>query len=84
MDTFDVNLLWHNINIIKKNTTHLIDTRKEVGLEINAEKTKYTLTSHHQNAGQNHDIMRANRAFEKKNDKVQIFMNEKNKSKFNS
>jgi hypothetical protein len=39
----------------------LIDASKEVGLEINIEKTKYMLLSHHQNAGQNWDIKIANR-----------------------
>jgi hypothetical protein len=29
---------------------------KEVGLEVNTEKTKYMLLSHHQNARQNHDL----------------------------
>jgi hypothetical protein len=33
----------------------LIDASKEAGLEVNAEKTKYMLLSHHQNAWQNHD-----------------------------
>jgi hypothetical protein len=33
--TDDVNLLRDNISTIKKNTETLIDTRKEVGLEIN-------------------------------------------------
>jgi hypothetical protein len=36
----------------------------EVGLEVNAENTKYMLLSRHQNAGQNHDIKIANRSFE--------------------
>jgi hypothetical protein len=53
----------------------LIGARKEVGLEVNTEKTKYMLLSHHQNAGQNHDIKLANRGFEK------IFWNDYNKSK---
>jgi ribosomal protein S2 len=35
-----------------------------VGLEVNAEKTKYMLLSRHQNAGQTHDIKIANRCFE--------------------
>jgi hypothetical protein len=39
----DVNLLGDNIDTIKKNTEILIDAGKEVGLEINVEKTKYML-----------------------------------------
>jgi hypothetical protein len=42
----------------------MIDNIKEVGPEVNAEKTKYMLLSHHQNAGQNHDIKVGNRCFE--------------------
>jgi hypothetical protein len=49
----DVNLLGRNIDSIKKKTETLIGASKEVGLEINAEKTKYMLLSYHQNAGQN-------------------------------
>jgi hypothetical protein len=60
----DVNLLGDNIVIIKKNTETLIDANKEVGLEVNTEKTKYMLLSRHQNAGQNHDIKIANRCYE--------------------
>jgi hypothetical protein len=45
-----------NIDTIQKNTQILIDASKEVGLEVNAENTKYMLLSRHQNAGQNHDI----------------------------
>jgi hypothetical protein len=33
----------------------LIDPSKQVGLEVNTEKTKYMLLSHHQNAGQNYN-----------------------------
>jgi alpha-D-ribose 1-methylphosphonate 5-triphosphate synthase subunit PhnL len=36
---------------------------KEVGLEVNVEKTKYMLVSHHQNVGQNQDIQIATRTF---------------------
>jgi hypothetical protein len=56
----DVNLLGDNIDTTKKNTETLIDASKEVGLEINVEKTKYMLLSRHQNAGQNRDIEIAN------------------------
>jgi hypothetical protein len=42
----DVNLLADNINTIKKNTETIIDARKEVGLEVNAERSKYMWKSH--------------------------------------
>jgi hypothetical protein len=41
----DVNLLEDNIDIINNNTQTLIDASKEVGLEVNVEKTKYMLVS---------------------------------------
>jgi hypothetical protein len=51
-----VNLLGDNIDAIKKNMETLIESSKEVGLEVNTEKTKYILLSRQQNAGQNFDI----------------------------
>jgi hypothetical protein len=54
----DVNLLGGNIDTINKNTETLIDASKEVGLEVNVEKTKYMLVSRDQNAGQNREINR--------------------------
>jgi hypothetical protein len=60
----DVNLQGDNIDTIKKNTETLIDSSKEVGLEVNAEKSKYMLLSRHKNAEQNHDIKTANRSCE--------------------
>jgi hypothetical protein len=46
----DVNLLDDDIDTIKNNVETLIETSKKVGLEVNTEKTKYMLLSHHQNA----------------------------------
>jgi hypothetical protein len=60
----DVNLLGDNIDTIKENTETLIDVSKEIGLEINIEKTKYMLLSRHQNVGRNRGIKTANRLFE--------------------
>jgi hypothetical protein len=61
---YDVNLLGNNIRTIKRNIETLIDASKEVGLEMNVEKTKYLLLSHHQNVGQNQEITIANLSFE--------------------
>jgi hypothetical protein len=42
----------------------LIDASKDVGLEINVEKTTYMLLSRHRNVGQNRDIKIENKSFE--------------------
>jgi hypothetical protein len=59
----DVNLLGDNIDTIEKYTETLFDASKEVGPEINLEKTKCMLLSRQQNIGQNLDIKIANRLF---------------------
>jgi hypothetical protein len=59
-----VNLLGDNIDTINKDKETLHDASKEVGLEVNAEKTKNTLVSHDQNADQNLDTKAGNRSFE--------------------
>jgi hypothetical protein len=41
----DMNLLGDNIDTVKKNTYNLIITSKEVGLEVNTEKTTYVAVS---------------------------------------
>jgi hypothetical protein len=51
----DVNLLGDNIDTTNINTETLTDASKEVGLEVNVEKTNYVLVSRDQNAGQNCD-----------------------------
>jgi hypothetical protein len=56
--------LGDNTDTIEKNTEILIEASKEFGLEVNTDKIKYMLPSHHPNAEQNHDIKTANRSSE--------------------
>jgi hypothetical protein len=72
--------IWVDIDTIKKNTETLTDGSNEVGLEANAEKSRCTLMSRHQNAEQNDNINIANRSFCKCGP-VQISGDESNKSK---
>jgi hypothetical protein len=60
----DVNLLGDSINTIKENTESVLESGRDVGLEINAEKTKYMIMSRHPNSGQNQNIRVTNGAFE--------------------
>jgi hypothetical protein len=52
----DVNILGGSVQAIKKNTEALVVASKEIGLEVNAVKTKYMVMSRDQNAGQIHNI----------------------------
>jgi hypothetical protein len=52
----DVNIFGGSIHAIKKKTEASVVASKEIGLEANAEKTKYMDMSHNQNAGKNQNI----------------------------
>jgi hypothetical protein len=60
----DVNVMGKNIDTKQKNTKSLLDASKEVGLEVNPEKTKYMLVSWCQKAGERLSIKIGNRSFE--------------------
>jgi hypothetical protein len=60
-----VNILGRSVHAIKKNTEALVVASKEIGLEVNAEKTKYMIMSRDQNAGQNHNMKIDNKSFER-------------------
>jgi hypothetical protein len=51
------------MHTIRKNVEALLVPSKEIGLEVSAEKTKYTLMSCEQNAGQYHNIHTGNKPF---------------------
>jgi hypothetical protein len=61
----DVNLLDDSLNTIIENSETLLEASRDVGLEINAEKTKYMVMSHYRNSRQNQNIRIANESFEK-------------------
>jgi hypothetical protein len=55
------NLLGSNLDTIRKNKQALIDVSKEVGPEVNTEKTKCMFMTRRQNAKQIHKVKTASR-----------------------
>ena len=47
----DVNILGGSVHTVKKNAEALVAATKEIGLEVNAHKTKYMTVSRDKNAG---------------------------------
>jgi hypothetical protein len=62
--SYAASTVFFSICIYNINTQTLIDASKDVGLEVNVDKTKYMLVSGDQNAGQNREIKIGNRSFE--------------------
>ena len=61
----DVNMLGENLQTIRENTDIFIKASKDIGLEVNSDKTKYMITSRQQNMVQNQNIVLENLSFEK-------------------
>jgi hypothetical protein len=60
----DVNIFGGSVQTTEKNTEALAVASKETGLEVNADKTKNTVMSRFQNAGQNHCMKTDTSSFE--------------------
>jgi len=61
----EVNILGGSIHTIKENAEDLVVASKEIGLEVNADKTKYMVMSRDQNTGRSHIIKNDNSSVEK-------------------
>jgi hypothetical protein len=53
------------IRAVKENAEALVVAAKEIGLKVNADKTKYMVMSRDQNAGQTHSMRTDNSSFER-------------------
>ena len=60
----DVNILGGSVHTKKKNAEALIVASKGIGLEVNADKTKYVVMSRDQNAGRSHNTKNEKGFFE--------------------
>ena len=61
----DVNILGGSVHTVKKNAEALVAAAKEIGLEVNAHKTKYMTVSRYQNAGRIHSTKMDNSSIER-------------------
>jgi hypothetical protein len=61
----DVNILGGSIHAVKEKAEALIVTSKEIGLEVNAERTKYMVMSRDQNTGRSRSMKTDNSSFER-------------------
>ena len=57
-------MLGENLQAVRENTDLFIRASKDIGLEVNSDKTKYMITSRQQNMIQNQNIVIENLSFE--------------------
>jgi hypothetical protein len=61
----DVNILGGSTHTVKENAEALVVATKEIGLEVNADKTKYVIMSRDHNAGRSYSLKTGNRSIER-------------------
>jgi hypothetical protein len=52
----DFNILGVSVHTVQENAKALVVSSKEIGLKVNADKTKYMLMSRQQNTGRSHSM----------------------------
>jgi hypothetical protein len=65
----DFNKLGGSVNTVTENAEALVVATKQIGLEVNTDKTKYMVMSRDRNAGRGHDVKIDNRFIER----VEVF-----------
>ena len=58
-------IYWKEAYILQKKTEGYIVASKEIGLEVNVDKTKYMVMSQDQNGGQSHSMKTDDSSFER-------------------
>jgi len=61
----DISILGGSIHTVEKSAENLVVASKEIGLEVNVDKSQYMVTSGDQNAGRNYSIKIDNTSFER-------------------
>ena len=61
----DGNILGGRAHMVKENAETLIGATKEIGLEVNADKTKYRIMHRDQNAGRSYSMKIYNSSIER-------------------
>jgi len=61
----DVNILGGSVHAVKETAEALVVASKEIGLEVNDDKTKHLVMSRDQNSGRSHNIKTDNSSFER-------------------
>ena len=63
--TDDVNIPGGSVHTVNKNAEAIVVATKEIGLEVNADKTKYMIMSRDQNAGRSQSMKIDNSSIER-------------------
>jgi len=61
----DISILGGSVHTVEKSAENLVVASKEIGIEVNVDKSQYMIMSRDQNAGRSHSIKIDNTSFER-------------------